>query len=245
MIRQIVDPNSRSLYVQDKAVRTSPRLVVDGVEGTFVAKLIGNTAVCLTSLGAPNLRVVAIDLENSQRVNWRTIVPEGDSVIEEFAVAGQTVFVRYLRNGETLVEMYDLFGERRGALPCPRDGTARFSPCDPGTDLIFYQFSSFSQPITVNWYEPLTGRHCVWASRQVPFATKSVHVERREFASGDGARVPLCLVLQERFMTSRPRPALLTCYGGFGVSASPQFSVVAAFLLESGEFSGVVDCPWV
>src|SRR5260370_8798211 len=42
-------------------------------------------------------------------------------------------------------------------------------------------------------------------------------------------------------MTSRPRPALLTCYGGFGVSVSPQFSVVAAFLLERGVIYGVAN----
>jgi prolyl oligopeptidase len=52
--------------------------------------------------------------------------------------------------------------------------------------------------------------------------------------SKDGTPVPLTLVSFARNDTATPRPVIMTSYGGFGVSATPQFSVLVAIMMELG-----------
>ena len=57
----------------------------------------GDTFYILTSNGALNWRVVAVDLNNPARENWLDVVPESDEAIAGVAIVNQQFVVTALR----------------------------------------------------------------------------------------------------------------------------------------------------
>ena len=56
--------------------RTTPRIATVGRPGRAAGTVIGNTLFVETTKGAPNGRVVAVDVNNPAEAGWRDIVPE-------------------------------------------------------------------------------------------------------------------------------------------------------------------------
>jgi prolyl oligopeptidase len=74
----------------------------------------------------------------------------------------------------------------------------------------------------------------LWADRRVPFDAREFGHTQAWFPSKDGAHIPIYLVARRDLLDRGSHPAIMTSYGGYGVSMTPQFSVLVAFLLERG-----------
>lgn len=232
MVRVTGDQQTRSLYAQVKDRSKAPSLIVDRIPDTFVPRLHANTAFCLCSFGAPNRKIIAIDIDTPAG-SWRTVVPESQARIHDFAIAGQRIFVKYVGLAGTRIEIFDFDGHAKGVIPCSTAGTIRLLRGDPAAGVLFYQVSSFLEPPTIVRFDPHTDLNVVWTSRQVPFDSSSLEMYNQDFISKDGTRVPISL-FKKKSERSRPAPTVLTCYGGFGTSFTPRFSTVATFLVEKG-----------
>src|ERR1700722_19934806 len=113
-----------SLYVQE--LSSNPHdatLVVEGVEGCFVPFFMRGQLLAYTDLGAPNFRIVRIDLADANPSNWRDVVPESDKRIQQFAVADDQVFVTRVDRFSTSVDVFGPDGGRKETPPFPSRGT--------------------------------------------------------------------------------------------------------------------------
>src|SRR6202051_806219 len=52
--------------------------------------------------------------------------------------------------------------------------------------------------------------------------------------SKDGTKTPMYLVGVRNLLIGSGSPTIMTSYGGYGVSMTPQFSIFVAFLMERG-----------
>jgi prolyl oligopeptidase len=99
---------------------------------------------------------------------------------------------------------------------------------------MFYTFNSFTHPDAVYSYRIETGGQTVWSRRKAAFDRASIEVRQVWYPSKDGALVPMFLVGQQNLQPTGEVPTILTGYGGFGKSVTPQFSAFATFLVERG-----------
>jgi len=223
------------LYVQPADCLNPARLVLRGVEGKLLPRVSKNQLVCFLQSGYGNGRLIGLKLDASEcSFNWRTMVPESHARIDDFVVCGGTLYVRSIENAECKVAMFDAAGQSLGLLPAPTGGTIRLFRCDPDGDLVFYRFSSFIEPPAIYCHSPQTRTNRLWWSQQIPMATRSFVVEKSVCRSGDATEIPMHLVRHQRWLKSDPRPALLTAYGGFANSITPEFSILGALLAERG-----------
>ncbi|MGH9853091.1 MAG: prolyl oligopeptidase family serine peptidase, partial [Blastocatellia bacterium] len=192
------------------------------------------TLIVLTSWKAPNKRLVAIDLDAPDRASWREVVPESALPITDFAVRGGRIFVSYVENIATRTDVYDLSGRKAGAISYPEPGTARLSHNPVDGDELFYTFNSFTHPDTIYSYRIETGGQTVWSRRKAAFDRASIEVRQVWCPSKGGALVPMFLVGRKDLQPTGEVPTILTGYGGFGKSVTPQFSAFATFLVERG-----------
>src|SRR5258708_2126799 len=136
------DPLTMGLYIQNLVSGEPPRLVVEGVEGHFYGFFSGNQLIAFTDWKSPKGRIVTIDLDRPEPGNWVDVVPEADVCVRGVAVSDDRIFVGYMEDAITRIEIFDLCGHRCGAIPCPPYGTADLLQGDTKSDAVFYGFTS-------------------------------------------------------------------------------------------------------
>ena len=190
--------------------------------------------LAITDLDAPNFRIVEVRLRQNQEPEFVDVVPESDAVIQDWAVAAERIFVSYLRKLKTEVDIFDLKGGRLGQLPVDPSNTVRLISAAECTDELLFEQESFTQPTRICTYSP-TGHHVnLWQNRPVPFDSGKFAYIQVWFAAKDGTEIPMYLVALGNVLEGGSHPTIMTSYGGYGLSMTPQFSVFVAFLVEKG-----------
>lgn len=213
----------------------SPQCVVRNFQNTFGPVLLSNgSIVAITNDKAPNFRIVMVRQNTKTESTFEQIVPEADVPIQNWAVLSDRVFVSYFRRLKTETHIFALSGKRIGGLPVENADTIRFSRNSEVRDHLFYERESFTRPIEICSFSSTQEEAAVWARRIVPFDSSQFEHLQVWFRSKDGTRVPMFLVARRELLSGAQMPTIITSYGGYGVSMTPQFSVFVAFLLEKG-----------
>jgi prolyl oligopeptidase len=192
----------------------------------------------LSRRDAPHGKVLRLPVTGGATVeDSDEIVPASDLVIEDLAVTRGTVWVVDMDGGPQQVRAFDVDG---GPLPPTEippvssvsSYSARLSRLGP--DKLVWSCDSFTEPAT--WWVAADGE----APRPTALGTTSPvdmsgYEVTREFAvSRDGTRVPLNIIAAPGTPRDGNSPALLTAYGGFGISLVPKFDPKLLLWLEQG-----------
>jgi len=225
---------STSIYLSTLSPEAVPKLLLCGIEGYFIAFFVRGELLAFTDFGAPNFRIVQIDITAADPTHWRDVVPESDRRIQRFAVAGDQIFVTRVDRFSTKVEAFGLDGERKKGIPFPPHGSIDLLNRTDTTDKLFCSYASISKPTTVYCYEPRSTQVSVWEEVNVPFDPSIVALEEVTYSSKDGTSVPLLLAARKDLLHSGALPTFIAGYGGFCSCVTPRFTAFATFLLEQG-----------
>jgi len=213
---------------------SSTQTFVASVDCIFGPLLIPGRILAITDCKAPNLRIVELKLQPKSEPEWIDLVRETGSRIQHWAVAGDRLLVSYIRGTEQQICVFDLEGNKVSQVPLRGSETVRIAGASPQNDEVFFESQSFTQPITIERFSPREGKRTPWAKRAIPFDSSAFdHIQVR-YASKDGTQIPMFLVGRREVLEGGCHPAIMTSYGGYGVSMTPQFSVFVAFLTERG-----------
>lgn len=223
------------LFLKDLSKKDAPFCAaVKDIDARFYGEIAGNMLFVETNWQAPNGRLIAIDPEKPAQENWREVVPESDSVLQGFSACGGNLFLRYLKNVQSNVRMYDVNGTFIRGISFPTIGTVSGVNGRWDSDEAFFVFNSFHIPTTIYRHEVSTGKQEVWAKIEVPIESEKYEVKQVWYTSKDGTRVPMFIVHAKELKLGGQNPTLLTGYGGFNASLTPGFSAQAAAWLERG-----------
>ena len=204
-----------------------------------VHAVLGTDALYLVSRrDAPHGKVLRLPLTSgATAADADEIVPADGTAIEDLAVTRDTVWVVDVDGGPQQVRAFD--GEGR---PLPRVEIPPMSSVSShsgrlsalGQDLIAWSCESFTEPAT--WWVAAHGEAPrSTALRTTNPADLSGYEVTREFAtSKDGTRVPLNVIAGPGTPRDGNAPALLTAYGGYGISLIPRFDPELLLWLEQG-----------
>ncbi|MBL0920793.1 MAG: S9 family peptidase [Phycisphaerales bacterium] len=187
-----------------------------------------------TDLGAPKGKVVAVDIRNPAKENWKTIIPEAGETLQGVGATGNMLVASYLKDATTQVRMFGLNGRHIRDVQFPGLGTAGGFGGRMADTETFYSFSSFTAPPTSYRYDMLTGESEVFRRAQVDFNPDDYEAKQVFYSSKDGTRVPMFIVHKKGLKLDGTNPTLLYAYGGFGISLTPSFSVSNLAWMEMG-----------
>lgn len=223
-----------SFYVQpyDSASRST---VVAGAEYGFGPMLAHGRILAITDRDAPNYRIVEVRLENEGEPTWIDVVPESDAQIRQWVVVRDRIFVSYVRGTRTEVFIFNRAGKKTGEIHAREDETIRLAPGSLESDELLFERESFTRPASVFRYADRSGKAELWTRKTSPLVSTDYGHMKTWYVSKDGTEIPITLAGSRKVLEAPgPRPTIMTSYGGYGVSMTPQFSVFAAFLMERG-----------
>ncbi|MGA8429223.1 MAG: prolyl oligopeptidase family serine peptidase [Candidatus Sulfotelmatobacter sp.] len=224
-----------SVYLQAMSSESSEALlVVEEIEGCFAPFFLRGQLLAFTDFAAPNFRIVRCDLANPELSRWHDIVPESDKRIQQFAVAGDRLFVTRVDRFSTKVEVFGLDGERREVPNSSFRETIDLPNRTNASEKLFYSHTSISTPTAVCCYDTRREEGVLWSEVNSPVGLPAIAVEETTYTSSDGTSVPVFLAAREDLLHSGPLPTFLTGYGGFGNCVTPRFTAFATFLMERG-----------
>jgi prolyl oligopeptidase len=209
-------------------------LFEDGEAKYHDAGNIGNIFYFLTDLDAQNGRVIAVDIENSDRKNWREIIPEGPDALQTVSLCGLNLITVSSHHAHNLIGIYTLEGQHLRDIPLPAMGTVELlygAQYDPE---IFFSFESFLYPRSIFHYNLESEDLSKIGDHTIDFNTDSFKTEQVFYPSKDGTQVPMFLTQKQGLEKNSNNPTILYGYGGFTLSQTPIFNVWNLVWLEMG-----------
>ena len=231
------------VYYKDTGRQEDSKIVklIDNFEQEYsFIESYGSQFYFQTNLGAPNGKVILIDVANPGRENWKTIIPEAKEALAGVGLVNHTLVCSYLKDAKTQVKMYDREGKFVREVEFPGIGTANgFSGKKEYTET-FYTFSSFATPTSTYRYDMKSGESKLIRQAAVKFDPERYTVKQVFYKSKDGTRVPMFIAHKKGIELNGENPTLLYGYGGFNISLTPSFSVARLQWMEMG---GVFAMP--
>lgn len=210
-VRDLRKPNSQ--FIQMCA---DPKYIYSTVETT------GDKVYILTNAGAPKYRLMVADINRPGYSDWKEVVPEGESVLEDVTFADDRMILKYSKDNCSQLYTYSTDGQRLSEIELPTFGTATASG-KRGQKEVFYAFMSYTIPNSVYRYDMATGKSSVWATPKVNFKPKDYVTKMLFYTSKDGTRAPLFVTYKKGIRLNGKNPLLMYGYGGFNVSYNPSF----------------------
>jgi prolyl oligopeptidase len=201
----------------------------------------GDRLYMQTAIGAPNGRVVEVDLNNPGIAHWKDVVAEDPKlVLSGASFARGIVAVNYLDQAKTRISLYGFDGAKRGDLGLPGIGTAGLSTSDDRTEA-FLAFSSYNTPRSIYRVDLASGERTLWASPEVPVDPSQIEVKQVWYPSKDGTEVSMFVVHKKGLKLDGKNPTILYGYGGFNISQTPGFSSTMYPWFERGGVYAVAN----
>ncbi len=209
------------------------QILVWGVESRFAAIYARDAWYVKTDYKAPNGRILKV-IPGTPPDAWMSIVPEGPDVLDYWSIVGGKLYVNRLKDVKSETTIYSLDGKLEGKIEFQGIGSAS-GVLGRTTDRYgYFSFESFIVPWTIYRLDTKTGKREVFFQPKIPFDSSQYELKQVFFKSKDGTRVPMFIAGKKGLKIDGTERLLMTGYGGFNISNTPDWSPRAAWWLEQG-----------
>ena len=237
---EVGDKGREDVYLLDVSAATPVAVPMTvGFEAAFL--YVGADAgrlYFLTSLDAPNGRVLAVDPQRPARTAWQEVIPPGRDPVDlggrGVTLVGHRLIVRTLHDAHSRVTLYGLDGAPLGGIRLPGRGSVAGFNGHADHQETFYSFTDLVTPPTIFRYDLDAGTSTVFFSPKVAFDPAAFEQRQVFYPGKDGTRIPLWLAYRKGLRLADRNPLLLYGYGGFGLSILPSFNPARIAWLEMG-----------
>jgi prolyl oligopeptidase len=209
-----------------------PMVESDGADYTVLGSS-GSMVYLRTDDGAPNRRIIAIDLRDPRREAWKTVIPEGKDAMRFASYFGTRLVVEYLSDVQSRLTLFDLEGRVQAEIPLPDVGSVTGVGGQRSGRILFEFTSPLYQP-TVFQYNPQNGQIATFEAPGVPIDARQYETKRLFAVSKDGTRVPFFITARKDLKLDGANPTLLMGYGGYSISNLPVYRPHVVAWLELG-----------
>ena len=194
----------------------------------------GDRLILQTNDGAPNWKLVEVNLAKPEKSNWKPLIPERPEPLQFAESAGNRLYLTYSKDVTSRTLIYDYNGVALGSVRLPGLGNVSGFHGEKEDKFTFFTYSSFNFPPTVYKYEIASNTSKVFQKPKLAFKPEDFQVIQKFFTSKDGTRVPMFIVSKKGLVLNGKNPTILHGYGGFNISSTPTFTASLMAWLEKG-----------
>jgi prolyl oligopeptidase len=211
-----------------------------GFDSEYKAEFFGEKIFIRTNKNAPNGKLYLADaVSGFDQNDWKEIIQEKDYYLEDFKIINGLLYLTYLKNACSLIQIYDLDGNYLKDVCLPDVGSAGIWGRQKNSD-VWLWFSSFTLPSGIFKYDAEAGRATQYFMPNLNFRFFDYETEQVWYQSKDGTKVSMFIIKKIGSKPDKNTPCYMYAYGGFNISITPAFASSYAVWLESG---GIVAVP--
>lgn len=210
------------------------RIATDFKSSNYSMGMHDGRLIILTNADSPNYRIVEVDLSNPVQSNWKTIIAETASVLDDAIFMNDQYFALYMEHAASKAVIYNVDGKQISNAVLPGIGSVGNMMPDQRNGRILFSYSSLNQPPSLYYFDMRTFKSSTYKASSVPFNATPYEVSREFVTARDGTKVPVFLAYKKGLRRDGSNPFILHGYGGFKVSMQPKFGTREAVWLEMG-----------
>jgi len=242
IINAAVSTTGDELYIQDLSnPEATITPIILGFENEYgIVHSEGDDLYISTNFGAPNKRIMKMNIHSPERETWTEIVPENDMPLSAGSGCGY-LFGTYLKDATSLVRQFKLNGDLLREIELPGVGSAGGFGARWEEKELYYSFTNSIQPSTIYKFDPANGKSEIYQKPSVDF-DPALYVSKQIFyTSKDGTKIPMIISHKKGIQMNGSNPTILYGYGGFNISLTPSFSVSNLVWMENGGVYAVAN----
>lgn len=198
----------------------------------FVPFLHNGKIYAFSRDSAPNGKLVEID-EAGREI--KIAIPEHRTEMNQVVLSKAMALVSYIEDLNPRLELWNLDGDGKMSISVPEASTVFLYPnYSDQTDEFFYSVESICSPPAIFRYRCSTGEHTRWWSSSAPSLEEIATTTRMSYSRIDPTPLQMYVVQRSDAARSQPTPFVMTAYGGFGTSVTPQFTALVCMLVRLG-----------
>ena len=230
--------------LRDPDAEVKPLITGFDSEYEFVAS-VDDTLYFLTDHEAPRRRVIAVDVGQPDRENWKQVIAESGDVIESTSLFGETFYVTALRDARSEVTRYKIDGGRIDEFELPGLGSVSGFGGRQDAGETFFSFTNYVTPgaiyrVDLKESDPSKATQ-LWRQSETDLDLDSFVTEQVFCKSKDGTKVPIIITRRKDTKLDGTNQTLLYAYGGFNISLTPSFSPANAAWVDAGGIYAVAN----
>ncbi len=213
-----------------------------------------------TDLDAPRGRLAVTSPQQPQPEHWHDLLPQDDeAVLEDFTIldgpdlrSAPLLLAAWTRHAVSEISVHGLVGGARlagdaGTIPLPGIGTVGALVSRPeGGHEAWFGFTDQTTPPHVYRFDAVGATTAVDAAPPGVVVVPDVLTRQLTYHSSDGTPVRMFVTARADAFdrdgrSTRPRPAVLYGYGGFGVPLAPGYSASILAWAEAGGVYAVAN----
>jgi prolyl oligopeptidase len=230
------------LYLQDLQTGAALVRITEGNDFLYYGQVFGGKLFITTNEDAPHYRMFVAEVSSPARANWKQIIGETDAVLQGAAIVDGKLLAQYEKNASSQLRLFDVEGKELGDVQLPKIGTVRGIGGKWNRKEVFFTFNSFTVPDSVYQIDLQNRTTALWNKIEAQGVDPSRYeIKQLWFASKDGTRVPMFVFYKKGLKLDGKNPTLLTGYGGFNVSLTPDFRGERFAWLEHGGVFAVAN----
>ncbi len=234
-----VPPTRVDIVFRDLTKPGSPfDILVWGLDARFSAMYVKGAWYVKTDYQSPMGRIMRAD-PGVMPEAWQTIVPEGKNVIDDWSIVGGKIYVNRLVDVKSETEVFTLDGKPDGQIEYDGIGSASKLIGRSQDRYGFFNFESYIAPPTVYRLDTETGKRDLFFQPKIPFDSSQYELKQVFYKSKDGTQIPMFIAGKKGLKQDGTERLLMTGYGGFDVSETPQWNPAFAWWMEQGGWFAV------
>jgi prolyl oligopeptidase len=233
---------SNSLRIRPTGSLKEGKLIYNSKKFQAYPEAIGNRLYIKTNDNAPKSKLMIADKLHPDYKNWKVLIPESSTVMENYVVTKNSIIVQDKKDIESRLTIYNLDGKKLRAMPLPEKGSIGGITYDREEDLVYISLVTFTSTPKTYVASPKDYKWKLFYQRILPVDMSQITGEIKFYISKDGSRVPAFVVHRKDLKMDGNNPVLLTAYGGFQSGIKPGYYGFYAPFIQAG---GIVVQPGI
>jgi len=226
---------SNTLYMRNTGTFDKGNLLYESKTDRAYPEAIGDKLYIFTNDKAPNFKLMIADKNNAEFKNWKTLIPEGETVLQNYVVTKNNIIIQDKKDILSRLTLYDLNGNKIKQIELPEVGNVSGVSYDREEDSLYVSMSTFTSTSKTFVTSPNNFKWRLFFQRILPVDMSNIVGEIKFYKSKDSTRIPVFIVHRKDMKLDGNNPVLITAYGGFNSGIEPHyFGFYSAFINRGG-----------